>query len=71
MSWISGGEIVAGVALLVGLVFLIALPRPPHGTRQERLILRFPGAWIIVGLLLTFAFGLSFALIALGAGVLR
>jgi hypothetical protein len=72
MSWlVSGGEIGAGVALFVGLVFLITLLRPPKGTLQERLIVRFPGAWIIVGLPLTFAFGLSMALVAVGTGILR
>ena len=45
MNWlVSGGEIVAGVALFVGMVFLFAFLRPPRGTLQERLILRFPGA---------------------------
>jgi hypothetical protein len=72
MDWlVSGGEIVAGVALFVGLVFGIALLRPPRGALQERLIVRFPGAWVIVGLPLTFAFGLSIALIAVGSGMLR
>ena len=72
MSWlVSGGEIAAGIALLVGLVFLITLLRPPKGTLQERLIVRFPGAWIIVGLPLTFAFGISISLIAVGTGILR
>jgi hypothetical protein len=72
MNWlISGGEVVAGVALFVGMVFLFAFLRPPRGTLQERHILRFPGAWILVGLPLTFAFGLSLALIAIGSGVLR
>jgi hypothetical protein len=68
---LHGGEIVAGLALLVGLVILIRLLRPPQGTLQERLIVRFPGAWIIVGLPLTFTFGVAIALIAVGAGVLR
>ncbi len=72
MAWlVSGGEIAAGVALFVGLVFLITLLRPPKGTLQERLIVRFPGAWIIVGLPLTFAFGISISLIAVGTGILR
>ncbi len=68
---LHGSEIVAGLALLVGLVVAIRLLRPPEGTMQERLIVRFPGAWIIVGLPLTFVFGLSLALIAVGTGVLR
>jgi hypothetical protein len=72
MNWlVSGGEIVAGVALMVGLVFLIMLLRPPQGTLQERLIVRFPGAWIVIGLPLTFLFGVSVALIAVGTGILR
>jgi hypothetical protein len=67
MQWLlSGGEIVVGVALFVGLVVLVALLRPPNGALQERAIVRFPLAWIIVGLPLTFAFGLSAALIAIG-----
>ena len=68
---LHGGEIVAGLALFVGFVAVIALLRPPRGTLQERLIVRFPGAWIIVGLPLTFVFGISVALIAVGTGVLR
>jgi hypothetical protein len=72
MAWlVSGGEIVAGIALFAGLVFLITLLRPPKGTLQERLIVRFPGAWIMVGLPLTFAFGVSIALIAVGTGILH
>ncbi len=72
MDWlVHGGEVVAGIALFIALVFVIVLLRPPQGTLQERLIVRFPGAWIIVGLPLTFGFGVSFALIAVGTGVLR
>jgi hypothetical protein len=71
MNWLIGGsEIGAGVALLVGAVVVVTLLRPREGL-QERLIVRFPGAWIVVGLPLTFAIGTSIALIALGAGVLR
>lgn len=67
MQWLlSGGEIATGIALFVGLVVLIALLRPPKDTLQERGIVSFPLAWIIVGLPLTFAFGLSVALIAIG-----
>ena len=68
---LHGGEVVAGLALFVGFVFVIALLRPPRGTLQERLIVRFPGAWIIVGLPMTFVFGLAIALVAVGTGVLR
>jgi hypothetical protein len=67
MQWLlSGGEIATGIALFVGLVVLITLLRPPKDTLQERAIVSFPLAWIIVGLPLTFAFGLSVALIAIG-----
>jgi hypothetical protein len=68
---LHGGEIVAGLALFAGLVVVIALLRPPRGTLQERVIVSFPGAWVLVGLPMTFAFGLSIALIAVGTGVLR
>ena len=68
---LHGSEIVAGLALLVGLVVVIALLRPPRGTLQERAIVRFPGAWIVVGLPLTFVFGGAIALIAVGTGILR
>jgi hypothetical protein len=68
MQWLlSGGEIATGIALFVGLVFLVALLRPPRDTLQERGIVSFPLAWILVGLPLTFAFGLSVALIAIGS----
>ena len=56
--------------LLAGAIVLITLLRP-RGGLQERLIVRFPGAWIIVGLPLTFAIGLSVALISIGTGLLR
>jgi hypothetical protein len=42
--------------LFAALVIAISLLRRPAGELQERLIVRFPGAWIIVGLPLTFAF---------------
>jgi hypothetical protein len=72
MDWLlAGGEIVAGLALFAGLIVMITLLRPPRGTLQERLIVSFPGAWIIVGLPMTFGFGASIALIAVGLGVLR
>jgi hypothetical protein len=67
MNWlVSGGEVTLGIALFVGLVFLIAVLRPPRGTLDPRLIVRFPGAWIVVGLPLTFGFGLAIALIVVG-----
>ena len=72
MNWLlAGGEIVAGMALLAGLFVVVALLRPPSGTLQERTIVSFPGAWIMVGLPLTFWFGLSIALMAVGLGILR
>jgi len=72
MRWlISGGEIVLGMALLVGLWLLIAALRPPKGTLQERRIVRFPGAWIIIGLPLTAWFGAAVSLIAIGLGILH
>jgi hypothetical protein len=72
MNWLlAGGEIGAGVALFVGLMALVFFLRPPQGSLQERAIVSFPGAWIVVGLSLTFAFGFSIALIALGLGILQ
>jgi hypothetical protein len=72
MNWLlAGGEIVAGVGLFVGLMTLVFFLRPPRGSLQERAIVRFPGAWIVVGLSLTFAFGFSIALVALGLGILQ
>ena len=71
MNWlISGSEIVGGVALMAATVALVMILRPREGL-QERLIVRFPGAWIIVGLPLTFLFASSVALIAVGSGILR
>ena len=71
MQWlVQGGEIVAGVGLFAVLVFIVTLLRPPAGTLKEKAIVRFPGAWIIVGLALTFAFATSFALITVGLGIL-
>jgi hypothetical protein len=67
---VAGSEIVAGVALFIGLVVLISVLRP-RGTLEAKRIVNFPGAWILVGLPLTFAFGVSIALIAVGTGVLR
>ena len=71
-SWLlAGGEVVTGAVLFVGLVLLVAVLRPPIGTLQERRILRFPGAWMIVGLALTGAFCTSFALVAVGLRILH
>ena len=72
MSWLVGGsEIALGIALLVGVAFTVLALRPPSGTLQERRIVRFPGAWIVVGLPLTAGVGTAIALIAAGLGVLR
>ena len=72
MGWlVGGGEIILGVVILVGLGFLVAVLRPPGGTLEPRRIVSFPGAWIIVGLPLTYAFGTAIALIAVGTGILR
>jgi hypothetical protein len=71
MNWLIGGsEILLGVGLLAAGVATIVVLRPREGL-QERLIVRFPGAWIAVGLPLTFLIGTSVALIAVGVGVLR
>jgi hypothetical protein len=67
MNWLIGGsEIVVGIALFIGLVLLVAFLRPPRSTMQERLILRAPGAWIVLGLSLTIGFAVSVGLIAVG-----
>jgi hypothetical protein len=71
MDWlVSGSEIFVGVALFAAVVAAIVLLRPREGL-QEKLIVRFPGAWIVVGLPLTFLIGTSVALIAVGTGMLR
>jgi len=71
MNWlVAGSEILAGILLFGGTVGLIMLLRPSGGL-QERLIVRFPGAWIIVGLLLTCSIAASISLLAIGTGILR
>ena len=71
MDWlVSGSEIFLGVVLLAAAVAAIVLLRPREGLK-EKLIVRFPGAWIVVGLPLTFLIGTSVALIAVGTGILR
>jgi hypothetical protein len=70
MNWlIAGSEALAGVLLLAGAVATIWLLRPDG--LQEKRIVRFPGAWIVVGLALTFWVGTSIALIAVGSGILH
>jgi hypothetical protein len=46
-----------GIAWFVVNLLIVKLLRPPPGQTEERLIVRFPGAWIIVGLPLTLSFG--------------
>jgi hypothetical protein len=71
MNWlVRGSEIIAGGALLASTVVMIVLLRPPAGQLQERLIVRFPGAWIIVGLPLTAMIATGVALIMIGTGIL-
>lgn len=71
-TWlVAGGEVATGVALFVSLSILIAVLRPANGSLQERRIISFPAAWIVVGLLLTAAFATSIALILVGLGILR
>ena len=53
-----------GVVLLVTGVLVVMLLRARDG--RELLIVRFPGAWIVVGLLLTFWIGSGAALLAAG-----
>ncbi|NJO22099.1 MAG: hypothetical protein HC868_03095 [Sphingomonadales bacterium] len=60
-----------GLALFVGLSFLIVALRPPKATLQERRIVSFPGAWILVGLPMTAGFAAAMGLIAVGLGILR
>ena len=67
MNWlVRGSEVIAGVALLASTVVIIVLLRPPAGQLQERLIVRFPGAWIVVGLPLTCMIATGIALITIG-----
>lgn len=58
-----------GAALVATGALLVILLRPRNG--QERLVVRWPGAWIVVGLLLTCWIGSGVALLAVGAGILR
>ena len=53
-----------GMVWLAANVFLVMLLLAPAGQLQERRIVRFPGAWIIVGLPLTLSFGASALLTA-------
>ena len=55
---------VVGIVWLAANVFLLMLLRAPPGQLKEKLIVRFPGAWIIVGLPLTLSFGASALVVA-------
>ena len=71
MNWlIAYSEILAGISLFLGGVGLVAILRPSEGLQEKRIV-SFPGAWIIVGLLLTILFSMAIALIALGLGILK
>jgi hypothetical protein len=50
---------VVGIVWFAANIFLFMLLRAPAGQLQERLIVRFPGAWIIVGLPLALSLGAS------------
>lgn len=53
-----------GIGLLLANVIALTFLRPRNG--QERWLVRFPGAWIIVGLLLTISFACAAGLILTG-----
>jgi formate hydrogenlyase subunit 3/multisubunit Na+/H+ antiporter MnhD subunit len=53
--------LIGAVMLAVGILVLVLL-RARDG--KERLLVRFPGAWIVVGLMLTFWIGGSVAIMA-------
>ena len=53
-----------GATLLAADVIVVYLLRARDG--RERPIVRFPGTWIVVGLLLTFWIGSAVALLASG-----
>jgi hypothetical protein len=71
-SWLlAGGEITLGLAMFVGLSLLVAFLRPANGALQERAVVSFPAAWIVVGLALTMGFSVSVAFVLVGFGILR
>ena len=53
---------ILGAALLPTGVLAVFLLRPKSG--KERPIVRFPGAWIVIGLLLTFWIATGMTLLA-------
>ena len=54
-----------GICWMAANILVVMLLRPRDGY-NERLIVSFPGAWIIVGLPLTLSFGASAMVIARG-----
>ena len=57
-----------GALVFASGAIVVAVLRPRGA--QERMIVRWPGAWIVVGLLLTLWMGTGIALIAAGLGIL-
>jgi hypothetical protein len=53
-----------GIVWFAANILIVMLLRPPRGQIQDRAIVSFPGAWIIVGLPLTLSFGGSALLTA-------
>jgi len=58
-----------GLVILAVTVVLIMLLRPRDG--KERWLVRLPGMWIVLGLLLTVSATTGVALILTGAGLLH
>ena len=54
-----------GICWMAANILVVMLLRPRDGY-NERLIVSFPGAWIIIGLPLTLSFGASAMVIARG-----
>jgi hypothetical protein len=59
---------VYGACLLVATSLLVVALRPRDG--KEKRLVRLPGMWILLGLLLTTSFGAGIALLAMGVGIL-
>jgi hypothetical protein len=53
-----------GLAWFAANILVVMMLRPPRGQTEERFIVSFPGAWIVVGLPLTLSFGASALLTA-------
>jgi hypothetical protein len=60
-------RILIGAGLIVGTILLVMFLRPKDG--RERPIVRLPGMWIVLGLLLTFSTGTGVAVLV--SGVVR